>query len=264
MKEWIKEHKILSIFISLVVITFVFVGLSPEDSNQIDLTGKVVEESIQKTPEKTEINEQQINDKKQPQEPEKQSNYFKVTYVVDGDTLEINTGERVRLICIDTPERGEYYYTEAKEYLKDLILDREVFLEKDKSETDRYGRLLRYVYYAEDNYDSNLIFVNEEMVREGYAEAYPYNPDIILCPQIQEAENKAKEEGLGIWATQTITEEVPSSSQNSGSSNCGSNIYNCGDFSSCSEVMEIFNSCSYDVNKLDGDADGIPCESLCG
>tara|TARA_Y100000310_G_scaffold289466_1_gene315869 strand:- start:3498 stop:3788 length:291 start_codon:yes stop_codon:yes gene_type:complete len=44
---------------------------------------------------------------------------------------------------------------------------------------------------------------------------------------------------------------------------CGYNAYNCGDFSRCSEVMEVFNACSYDIHYLDGDEDGIPCESLC-
>jgi hypothetical protein len=45
--------------------------------------------------------------------------------------------------------------------------------------------------------------------------------------------------------------------------NCFSNIYNCDDFSTCSEVMEVFDACSYDVHELDRDEDGIPCESLC-
>ena len=84
---------------------------------------------------------------------------FMVTYVVDGDTLELNTADRVRLICIDTPEKGEYYYPEAKDYLVDLTLNEKVTLIKDISETDKYGRLLRYVYVGDK-------FVNYELVEK--------------------------------------------------------------------------------------------------
>ena len=163
-------------------------------------------------------------DEEEIQEPEEQSDYFKVTYIVDGDTLDINTGERVRLICIDTPERGEYYYSEAKDYLKSLTLNNEVDLVKDISETDKYERLLRYIYLTDGT------FVNELIVKNGYAKAYPYSPDTTLCPQIEEAEDYAKENNLGIWADEESEEETSSEG-------CTSNFYNCGDFSSCSEVM---------------------------
>jgi len=125
---------------------------------------------------------------------QEQSTFFKVTYIVDGDTLDVSTGERVRLICIDTPERGEYYYGEASDYLKSLTLNKEVDLVKDVSETDRYGRLLRYIYLKDGT------FVNELLVENGYAKADPHSPDTTLCPQIQNVEDKAKNNNLGIWA----------------------------------------------------------------
>ncbi len=183
----------------------------------------------------------------------KESDGIKVTYIVDGDTLDVDTGDRVRLICIDTPERGKYYYSEAKEYLKSLTLNKEVDLIKDISETDRYGRLLRYIYLEDGT------FVNERIVYYGYGKAYPYNPDTSLCPEIQSAEQHAKDNNLGIWE-ETIEQETSTSSNII----CSYNAYNCGDFSTCSEVMEVFNTCSYDIHYLDGDDDGIPCESLCG
>ena len=80
-----------------------------------------------------------------------------VSTVIDGDTIRISTGERVRFICIDTPEKGEYYYTEATNYLKGLILNEEITLVKDVSEIDRYGRLLRYIYLRDT-------FINYELV----------------------------------------------------------------------------------------------------
>jgi len=97
-----------------------------------------------------------------------------VIRVIDGDTFEIYSGESVRLICIDTPEKGEGGYDLAKEFLEGLVLDKEVRLEKDVSETDKYGRLLRYVWVDE-------VFVNKEIVKEGYGEVFEYGDDTKYC-----------------------------------------------------------------------------------
>ena len=102
-----------------------------------------------------------------------------VIRVIDGDTFELATKDRVRLICIDTPELGDKGSYEAKEYLESLVLNKEVRLEKDISETDRYGRLLRYVYV-------NETFVNKELVQKGYAEIYRYEPDVTRCDEIED------------------------------------------------------------------------------
>ena len=82
--------------------------------------------------------------------------------VIDGDTFAFANGTSVRLICIDAPEKGEEGYAEAGEYLSSLIINSTLRLESDVSETDAYGRLLRYVY-------SDDVFVNREMVRTGHA-----------------------------------------------------------------------------------------------
>lgn len=81
-----------------------------------------------------------------------------------------------------------------------------------------------------------------------------------MCPLIENAEREAREDSIGIWAIEEEEEVIVSQEEYV----CSSNVYNCGDFSSCLEVMEVFNTCSYDVHRLDGDNDGIPCESLCG
>lgn len=193
-------------------------------------------------------------------EPEEQSNYFTVTRVIDGDTIEINTGERVRLICIDTPETYEDRYQEAKNYLTNLILNKKVYLEKDISETDRYDRLLRYIYTEEDCTDLANCFVNLMIVLNGYGKAYPYNPDTALCPQIENAEEIARENKLGIWADQE--EENPP--EDSGYI-CSYNAYNCADFTTHAEAQAVFEACggiSNDVHRLDRDKDGLACESL--
>ncbi len=115
-----------------------------------------------------------------------------VEYVVDGDTLELETGERVRLIGIDTPEVGEYYYEEAKDRLKEIVEGKSVILERDIEYRDIYDRLLRYVYV--DNW-----FVNLVLVQEGYASVYPYEPNTKYKDEFADAESEAKERGLGIW-----------------------------------------------------------------
>lgn len=101
-----------------------------------------------------------------------------VTRVVDGDTLEIETGEKVRLICVNTPEKDELGYKDAKSFLENLVLNKQVTLEKDITNKDKYGRLLRYVYV--DN-----VFVNKEIVQQGYGKIYRYEPDIKRCGEIE-------------------------------------------------------------------------------
>jgi micrococcal nuclease len=122
-----------------------------------------------------------------------------VTRVIDGDTFELNTGDRVRLILIDAPESNEKCYLEAKTRLQQLLLNKEVRLEKDVSERDKYGRLLRYVYVGS-------IFVNYQLVREGLAYAYPYPPDVKYQAQIEQAEQLAKQEATGcLWKKEETT-----------------------------------------------------------
>jgi len=111
------------------------------------------------------------------------------TRIIDGDTFELSTGEKVRLICIDTPETGEPGAQEATDFLTELILNKEVRLEKDISETDKYGRLLRYVWVnvsLEGGSESEEeVFVNRILVREGYASVFRYGDDLARCDEIE-------------------------------------------------------------------------------
>ena len=79
---------------------------------------------------------------------------------------------------------------------KDVVLKKEVRLEKDVSETDRYGRLLRYVYVSANG---GAIFVNEEMVRNGYAQVMTIPPDIKYASLFVEAQREAREAKRGLW-----------------------------------------------------------------
>ena len=120
----------------------------------------------------------------------------KVTRVIDGDTIVIQGDYRVRYIGIDTPEihpTVEDYGIEAWEANRRLVEGKEVRLEIDVSETDRYGRLLRYVYVDD-------IFVNAELVRLGLAEARAYPPDTRYQDELGALESEARQEGRGMWA----------------------------------------------------------------
>ncbi len=126
----------------------------------------------------------------------------KVIRVIDGDTFEIEGGERVRLIGIDTPESVkpnspvECFGKESSEYLKSLIEGKEVRLERDRTDRDRYARLLRYAYVGD-------VFVNEKVVSEGYAEAIAYKPDTAKQDILDRAEEAARSEQRGRWAIGT-------------------------------------------------------------
>lgn len=106
---------------------------------------------------------------------------FLVVDVIDGDTFEIATGEQVRLICIDGPEKGEVGYKETKDFLSNLILEKEVRLEQDIEDQDKYGRLLRYVYL---NTSKGELFINKEIVQQGYGEVFPYGNNTLKCEEI--------------------------------------------------------------------------------
>jgi len=124
----------------------------------------------------------------------------KVTRVVDGDTIVIESGEKVRFIGIDTPETVkpntpvQCFGKEASNKTKELLEGKEVELEKDISETDKYGRLLRYIFLDD-------VFVNQYLVGEGYAYSSSYPPDIKYQEVFREAQRKAEEENKGLWGT---------------------------------------------------------------
>ena len=127
----------------------------------------------------------------------KTAEFAVVTRVVDGDTVELDNGAKVRLIGVNTPEvhgRTEYYGAEASAYTKSKLTGRKVVLYKDVSETDRYGRLLRYVFLYGDP-----VMFNERLVQEGYANAATYPPDVTFAERFVALEREARQRGVGLW-----------------------------------------------------------------
>ena len=119
----------------------------------------------------------------------------KVARVIDGDTIEIAGGVRVRYIGIDAPEvhsGEEAYGREAWAVNREMVEGKLVRLEKDVSERDRYGRLLRYVYVDD-------VFVNGELVRLGCAQSVAYAPDTKHQRLLDELEDEARDAHRGLW-----------------------------------------------------------------
>jgi len=124
-----------------------------------------------------------------------------VASVTDGDTIRValdGANLPVRLILVDTPEvfdRADCYGREASAFMTDLLPPgTPIFLEKDVSEVDPYGRLLRYVYLRDGR------MVNELVVSEGYAVVATYPPDVKHLAPIRAAEDSARSLGRGLWS----------------------------------------------------------------
>jgi len=148
---------------------------------------------------------------------------YKVSKVIDGDTLEIKNLDgskmsngkeeiKIRLIGINTPESVdprksvECFGKEASDYAKNLALGREVALETDDSQslTDRYGRQLAYIYVKISGQPgSNYFMLNKKLIANGYAYEYTYDTPYKYQSLFQDLENQAHERNLGLWNSQT-------------------------------------------------------------
>ena len=176
-----------------------------------------------------------------------------VTHVFDGDTIEVELDGKtwkLRYIGVDTPEREEPFYEEALDFNRNLVDGQTIILVKDVSETDQYGRLLRYVYLEDGT------FVNGELIRNGWARLVTFPPDVAQTDALKSLQATAREAGAGMWGRPDLT----------GPCDCDRNLYDCRDFATQEEAQICFNYCrettGRDVHNLDGGGDGRVCESL--
>jgi micrococcal nuclease len=117
----------------------------------------------------------------------------KVSRVIDGDTIQLEDGSKVRYAGINAPEEGEIYWREASQANNLLVGNKEVELEFGRRKTDEHGRLLAYVYVGR-------VLVQAELVKQGWAfvtRAQPLRRHLELLTKLQE---EAKAAGRGIWA----------------------------------------------------------------
>jgi micrococcal nuclease len=131
------------------------------------------------------------------------STWYEIKKFVDGDTFYVDDGSKkgvkIRLIGVDTPEtkhpkKGvEYYGIEASAYIKKLLSENKVRIEFDVDTFDRYNRILAYVY------TSDSIFINAELVKNGYARIATYPPNVKYVELFQELESIARTNNLRLW-----------------------------------------------------------------
>ena len=200
-------HKRL-IFAVLTVITFSFLyftdnnnkekGVSGYEETGVGVREKGADAPFSRTPTPVKNNQPKTN---------KDKTEYKVTYVIDGDTIRIiKNGKslKVRLLGINAPETGtpgsyrkrECFGMEALAYARKIISDNNVSLETDdtQSKYDKYGRLLAYIYLP-DGSD-----VGEKMIKDGYAYEYTYRYPYKKQKLYKQAEEYAKQHNLGLWA----------------------------------------------------------------
>ena len=131
--------------------------------------------------------------------------WYKVSKITDGDTFYVTTSSsekyKIRLIGIDAPEtrnvgvkvRKEYFGTEAKIFVTQLLKNKKVKLTFDVQKTDRYGRVLAYVYLE------NGIFLNQYLVEKGYAVVSTFPPNVKFVEIFTKAEKLARKKEVGLW-----------------------------------------------------------------
>jgi len=127
-----------------------------------------------------------------------------VSRVIDGDTIQLDDGRKVRLIGVDTPEtvhpqkEVEYYGKEASDFTKSILEGKEVYLEYDIQPTDKYGRTLAYVWLS----DGTLF--NELLVLKGFAQVATFPPNVKYVERFTAAQKQAMEANTGLWAKESI------------------------------------------------------------
>jgi endonuclease YncB( thermonuclease family) len=175
-----------------------------------------------------------------------------VTHIVDGDTLDLSNGERVRLIGIDTPETNECGYAEAKANMSSVALGKTATLSPGaRDDKDKYGRVLRYVDVG--GVDAGLAQIKAGLAiarydsRDGYG-AHPREAQYV-------AADAATPQVCG-GGGQTPTPTPPDGDVHGPDKDCS-------DFATWAEAKAWFDRWG-DVDGLDADHDGIPCESLPG
>ena len=185
-----------------------------------------------------------------------------VIRVIDGDTIEIEGGERVRYIGMDTPEDTavrECFGEQATRRNRELVEGRSVELERDISETDRFGRLLRYVWVGGE-------MINEVLVAEGFALAATFPPDVKYQESFVELQELARSSGLGLWGACIVAGPAPTGTPTSLDGACDPSYpdvcipppppdLDCPDI-----TYRNFRVIGTDPHGFDGNNDGEACE----
>ncbi|MFS0822286.1 thermonuclease family protein [Bacillus sp. 1P02SD] len=209
-----------------------------------------------------------------------------VSRVVDGDTVELSDGRKIRLVGVNTPEsttRHEVYGKEASNYTTSQLEGKKVWLQKDVSDKDRYNRYLRLIWISvpsnvmnESEIRSKMF--NAQLVLNGYAEPSTYPPDVTYSDYFVKFAREARANGIGLWAygeNGTTKGDLdtgsskPAPPANRPSTGGGSSSSNSGDgqesYKNCTELRKVYpegvpsTHPAYD-SKHDRDKDNWACE----
>lgn len=191
MKKKLKKQ-LTGIVTSMVVIAIAFLLDRFEIINIEDYLKSVETENITETSSKTNINDNKV---------------YEVIRVVDGDTFVINyngKNEKVRLIGVDTPEsvhpneeKNTEFGDEVSKYSKEILSGKQVVLEFDVQERDKYGRLLAYVYLDDQMY-------NKLLLEKGYAKIATYPPNVKYVEEFTTIQKQARKNKVGLWAYEEV------------------------------------------------------------
>jgi micrococcal nuclease len=216
----LKRTYILGILIALLLSTGCS-DINLEDAQkQGDATKDIKIEEKQETKPSEETAGQKAQENKSDTEPSKSNTVVKspisletavIARVVDGDTVELKDGRRVRLVGVNTPEsttRTEEYGKAASDYTKKQLTGKTVYLEKDVSDTDKYGRLLRIVWLSPPSSISDkeirTKMYNATLVLGGYAEPSTYPPDVKYADYFRKYALEARNAKKGLWSINPI------------------------------------------------------------
>ena len=216
-----------------------------------------------------------------------------VSRVVDGDTIKVSPAvdgvSKVRLIGVDTPETyggTEPFGAEASTFTKEALAGQRVALELDAEKIDPYGRLLAYIYLPGGE------MFNETLVEEGYAQVATFPPNVKYTDRFLSAQREARQENRGLWGLpqnelcqladrgngigggcenapsepESAPEPEPSQESNPGGGGIppvpSDGDYDCSDFQTQQQAQRVLDRDPGDPHNLDGEGDGVPCESL--
>lgn len=200
----------------------------------------------------------------------------RVVRIVDGDTIVVDRGrgnETLRYIGVDTPETKkpntpvQWMGPEATKVNTSLVSGKTVVLERDVSEVDRYGRLLRYVWVEDASQPAGWLFVNLALVAAGYAQVVTYPPDVKYVELYLAAQAEAREAGRGLWGEPPPTAGPGSTTAPAGRAGCdpaypGVCIPPPPPDLDCGQISERrFKVLLPDPHRFDSDHDGIGCET---
>ncbi|UOQ92211.1 thermonuclease family protein [Halobacillus shinanisalinarum] len=267
---------------TIIMISFILMGCAPSaeepSSSEDDVKTEKNETNQEIAKQETAgVNSTDEATKLASNEREKETNAT-VTRVIDGDTLEVSMNgqiEDVRLLLVDTPETVhpsepvQPFGPEASQFVKENLSGEKVRVKVGQEERDHYGRLLAYVFI-----DGKTI--QEMLLSEGLARtAYLYN-DLTMLDEFHEAQKPARTSEIGVWSIPGYAhvdhshgyhyQVEPEQGANTGLKyDPAGRDRDCGDFSSQQQAQEFFESAgghASDPHRLDGDGNGLVCESL--